>query len=276
MRMDCFPNAGKKLKNEGGSEVVERTEAKCPIKPFITTPHSLPLLILYRYQPTFQALTHSQCKGFFKRTVQNKRVYTCVSGTGNCPITKEQRNRCQFCRFQKCLQQGMVLEAVREDRMPGGRNGSAIYNLYKLKYKKTRRLQVLCESILRENAPRCGTPLCATGTTSRATPPEQRATRRTPLQSPPLGTSTPDVNPGTEPLNLSAKEGVNRSCEELPPTSGCSSRIAVQFAFRRSPLPIHNKNLIQVALHFPDSHTDNFGFLRISYRSLLNLSPFLT
>lgn len=50
------------------------------------------------------------CKGFFKRTVQNKRVYTCVSGTGSCPMTKEQRNRCQFCRFQKCLQQGMVLE----------------------------------------------------------------------------------------------------------------------------------------------------------------------
>lgn len=31
---------------------------------------------------------------------------------------------------------GMVLEAVREDRMPGGRNGSAIYNLYKMKYRK--------------------------------------------------------------------------------------------------------------------------------------------
>lgn len=85
--------------------------------------------------------TSNRCKGFFKRTVQNKRVYTCVSGGSNtdsgasrpaCPMTKEQRNRCQFCRFQKCLQQGMVLEAVREDRMPGGRNGSTIYNLYKV------------------------------------------------------------------------------------------------------------------------------------------------
>lgn len=72
--------------------------------------------------------------------MQNKRVYVCVSATAgasagavrDCPMTKAQRNRCQFCRFQKCLRQGMVLEAVREDRMPGGRNGSAIYNLYKV------------------------------------------------------------------------------------------------------------------------------------------------
>lgn len=88
----------------------------------------------YVYYYHFYIVTQffSSCKGFFKRTVQNKRVYACVSGTSQCPITKEHRNRCQFCRFQKCLQQGMVLEAVREDRMPGGRNGSAIYNLYKV------------------------------------------------------------------------------------------------------------------------------------------------
>merc|ERR1719320_629799 len=66
-------------------------------------------------------ITCEGCKGFFKRTVQNKRVYTCVAD-GHCEINKAQRNRCQFCRFQKCLQRGMVLAAVREDRMPGGRN----------------------------------------------------------------------------------------------------------------------------------------------------------
>lgn len=80
-------------------------------------------------------ITCEGCKGFFKRTVQNKRVYTCVAD-GECSITKQQRNRCQYCRFQKCLRQGMVLAAVREDRMPGGRNSGAVYNLYKVKYKK--------------------------------------------------------------------------------------------------------------------------------------------
>uniref|UniRef100_A0A914CPT0 Nuclear receptor domain-containing protein n=1 Tax=Acrobeloides nanus TaxID=290746 RepID=A0A914CPT0_9BILA len=90
----------------------------------------------------YGCFTCEGCKGFFKRTVQNKRVYTCVSGNGGCPMTKELRNRCQFCRFQKCLQQGLVIQAVREDRMPGGRNGSAIYNLYKLKYRKSKKFLV--------------------------------------------------------------------------------------------------------------------------------------
>ena len=49
-----------------------------------------------------------RCKGFFKRTVQNKRVYTCVAG-GTCEVSKLQRTRCQYCRFKKCLQKGMVL-----------------------------------------------------------------------------------------------------------------------------------------------------------------------
>jgi hypothetical protein len=53
-------------------------------------------------------ITCEGCKGFFKRTVQNKRVYTCVAD-GSCEINKAQRNRCQYCRFQKCLQRGMVL-----------------------------------------------------------------------------------------------------------------------------------------------------------------------
>lgn len=66
-------------------------------------------------------LTCESCKGFFKRTVQNKKVYTCVAER-NCHIDKSQRKRCPYCRFQKCLDVGMKLEAVRADRMRGGRN----------------------------------------------------------------------------------------------------------------------------------------------------------
>ncbi|CAH1787637.1 unnamed protein product [Owenia fusiformis] len=65
--------------------------------------------------------TCESCKGFFKRTVQNKKVYSCVDNR-TCMIDKTQRKRCPYCRFQKCLSVGMKLEAVRADRMRGGRN----------------------------------------------------------------------------------------------------------------------------------------------------------
>lgn len=57
-------------------------------------------------------LTCESCKGFFKRTVQNKKVYTCVAER-SCHIDKTQRKRCPYCRFQKCLEVGMKLEGKR-------------------------------------------------------------------------------------------------------------------------------------------------------------------
>ncbi|XP_045923649.1 nuclear receptor subfamily 5 group A member 2-like [Micropterus dolomieu] len=66
-------------------------------------------------------LTCESCKGFFKRTVQNNKKYACAENQ-ECRIDKTQRKRCPFCRFQKCLYVGMRLEAVRADRMRGGRN----------------------------------------------------------------------------------------------------------------------------------------------------------
>ncbi|XP_068434165.1 nuclear receptor subfamily 5, group A, member 5 [Clinocottus analis] len=66
-------------------------------------------------------LTCESCKGFFKRSVQNNKHYTCVEQE-SCPMNPSQRKRCPFCRFQKCLSVGMKREAVRADRMRGGRN----------------------------------------------------------------------------------------------------------------------------------------------------------
>ncbi|XP_015787068.1 nuclear hormone receptor FTZ-F1 beta isoform X2 [Tetranychus urticae] len=61
------------------------------------------------------------CKGFFKRTVQNKKNYVCLRGA-NCPISINTRKKCPACRFEKCLRMGMKLEAIREDRTRGGRS----------------------------------------------------------------------------------------------------------------------------------------------------------
>jgi nuclear receptor subfamily 4 group A protein 2 len=60
------------------------------------------------------------CKGFFKRTVQRGAKYVCMANRG-CPVDKRRRNRCQFCRFQKCLSVGMVREVVRTDSLKGRR-----------------------------------------------------------------------------------------------------------------------------------------------------------
>lgn len=61
------------------------------------------------------------CKGFFKRTVQNKKNYVCLRGA-NCQVAMNTRKKCPACRFNKCLKMGMKLEAIREDRTRGGRS----------------------------------------------------------------------------------------------------------------------------------------------------------
>lgn len=97
--------------------------------------------------------------------------------------------------------------------MPGGRNGSAIYNLYKLKYKKTRRLQALCETILRENA-RGLSPL-----------------NFNPTPVPVSGCSLTSV---TQPLNLSSKPECRSENEVVTTIPNLVQA------------PKQNKNLIQV------------------------------
>jgi len=52
------------------------------------------------------------CKGFFKRTVRKDLSYACREDKG-CVIDKRHRNRCQYCRYQKCLAMGMKREAVQ-------------------------------------------------------------------------------------------------------------------------------------------------------------------
>ncbi|RCN34625.1 zinc finger, C4 type [Ancylostoma caninum] len=68
----------------------------------------------------YGARTCEGCKGFFKRTVQKASKYACA-GNRNCPIEKRYRSRCQACRFQKCLNVGMVKEIVRHGSLSGRR-----------------------------------------------------------------------------------------------------------------------------------------------------------
>ncbi|XP_016002502.1 retinoic acid receptor RXR-beta isoform X3 [Rousettus aegyptiacus] len=58
------------------------------------------------------------CKGFFKRTIRKDLTYSCRDNK-DCTVDKRQRNRCQYCRYQKCLATGMKREAVQEERQRG-------------------------------------------------------------------------------------------------------------------------------------------------------------
>uniref|UniRef100_A0A3B3T7E7 Peroxisome proliferator activated receptor delta n=1 Tax=Paramormyrops kingsleyae TaxID=1676925 RepID=A0A3B3T7E7_9TELE len=56
------------------------------------------------------------CKGFFRRTIRMKLEYDRCERS--CKIQKKSRNKCQYCRFQKCLALGMSHDAIRYGRMP--------------------------------------------------------------------------------------------------------------------------------------------------------------
>ena len=46
------------------------------------------------------------CKGFFKRSMRKDQGYRCRLSK-DCDVNKNYRNRCQYCRLQKCLAMGM-------------------------------------------------------------------------------------------------------------------------------------------------------------------------
>ncbi|XP_041836829.1 nuclear receptor subfamily 1 group D member 1-like [Melanotaenia boesemani] len=58
------------------------------------------------------------CKGFFRRSIQQNIHYKMCVKNENCLIMRMNRNRCQHCRFKKCLSVGMSRDAVRFGRIP--------------------------------------------------------------------------------------------------------------------------------------------------------------
>ncbi|XP_062394715.1 nuclear receptor subfamily 1 group D member 2a [Sardina pilchardus] len=58
------------------------------------------------------------CKGFFRRSIQQNIQYKKCLKAESCTIVRINRNRCQQCRFKKCLSVGMSRDAVRFGRIP--------------------------------------------------------------------------------------------------------------------------------------------------------------
>ncbi|XP_012280601.1 orphan steroid hormone receptor 2 isoform X2 [Orussus abietinus] len=65
----------------------------------------------------YGAISCEGCKGFFKRSIRKQLGYQC-RGSKTCEVTKHHRNRCQYCRLQKCLAMGMRSDSVQHERKP--------------------------------------------------------------------------------------------------------------------------------------------------------------
>ncbi|XP_075706242.1 vitamin D3 receptor [Rhinoderma darwinii] len=62
----------------------------------------------------FNAMTCEGCKGFFRRSMKRKAVFTCPFN-GDCRITKDNRRHCQSCRLKRCVTIGMMKEFILTD-----------------------------------------------------------------------------------------------------------------------------------------------------------------
>ncbi|XP_058448353.1 nuclear hormone receptor HR78 isoform X1 [Malaya genurostris] len=88
----------------------------------------------------YGAISCEGCKGFFKRSIRKQLGYQC-RGSMNCEVTKHHRNRCQYCRLQKCLACGMRSDSVQHERKPiidkkdgqAGPNPNSKYNPHRNK-----------------------------------------------------------------------------------------------------------------------------------------------
>ncbi|KAF7489998.1 Ecdysone-inducible protein E75 [Sarcoptes scabiei] len=52
------------------------------------------------------------CKGFFRRSIQQKIQYRPCTKNQQCSILRINRNRCQYCRLKKCIAVGMSRDDV--------------------------------------------------------------------------------------------------------------------------------------------------------------------
>ncbi|KAK0170339.1 hypothetical protein PV328_010913 [Microctonus aethiopoides] len=77
----------------------------------------------------YGAISCEGCKGFFKRSIRKQLGYQC-RGSKSCEVTKHHRNRCQYCRLQKCLAMGMRSDSVQHERKPvlGDATGAKLTN----------------------------------------------------------------------------------------------------------------------------------------------------
>ncbi|KAH9523789.1 Nuclear hormone receptor e75 [Bulinus truncatus] len=87
------------------------------------------------------------CKGFFRRSIQQKIQYRPCLRNQQCNIQRVNRNRCQYCRLKKCIFVGMSRDAVRFGRVPKKEKARIIEQMQRKNLaSQTSELNILLES----------------------------------------------------------------------------------------------------------------------------------
>ncbi|XP_041350086.1 orphan steroid hormone receptor 2-like isoform X2 [Gigantopelta aegis] len=144
----------------------------------------------------YGAISCEGCKGFFKRSIRKQLGYAC-RGNKDCPVTKLHRNRCQYCRLQKCLNVGMRSESFidkspKYEDYPVGTGFNAVQQERKPSDQKEKMAATVATSTQRIyirkdfNSPSAAIPTFA---------------GRDDAQQPVFQVSTEDVKPGTSLLS---------------------------------------------------------------------------
>ncbi|KAM9309474.1 LOW QUALITY PROTEIN: nuclear receptor ROR-alpha B [Pholidichthys leucotaenia] len=102
----------------------------------------------------YGVITCEGCKGFFRRSQLPTVSYSC-SRQSNCQIDRASRNRCQHCRLQKCLAQGMSKDAVKFGRMSKRQRDSLIAEVERHRQQQQQQLQGGAQSVLSYPAKNC-------------------------------------------------------------------------------------------------------------------------
>ncbi|PAA46380.1 hypothetical protein BOX15_Mlig007421g1 [Macrostomum lignano] len=66
----------------------------------------------------YGAVTCDSCKSFFERSVKDRHIYDCHFNR-DCDLRLQRRNHCQGCRWDRCLDAGMIVSAVCKIRALG-------------------------------------------------------------------------------------------------------------------------------------------------------------